>query len=210
MALICWKLALSMHVKRLSKLTKLHVCGKLLNQIVLLKDKKRGKETFEACEKKKKKPLSSRRKPQSACAVTSGYPDAPSTRLQRAPGHPDDPPLKSRILLRPRMRRIQAYLRKSSNHACLVTIESVCASPILFGEERLRQILRRRGGRGRSIATESQENSLEWWKADHNTASNDIPRQFHATKLSFSPPWERRTPWERRKARQIAHQISLE
>ena len=26
---------------------------------------------------------------------TSGYPDAPFTRLQRAPGHPDDPPLKS-------------------------------------------------------------------------------------------------------------------
>ena len=45
--------------------------------------------------KEEKKPLSSRRKPQTACAVTSGYPDAPFTRLQRAPGHPDDPPLKS-------------------------------------------------------------------------------------------------------------------
>ena len=28
-------------------------------------------------------------------AVTSGYPDAPFTRVRRAPGHPDNPPLKS-------------------------------------------------------------------------------------------------------------------
>ena len=59
---------------------------------------RKERKVFEACGKKKKlasKPLSSRRKPQSACAVTSGYPDAPSTRVQRAPGHPDDPPLKS-------------------------------------------------------------------------------------------------------------------
>ena len=46
-------------------------------------------------ERRKKKALSSRRKPQSACAVTSGYPNAPFTRIRRAPGHPDDPPLKS-------------------------------------------------------------------------------------------------------------------
>ena len=38
--------------KRISNLTKL--CGKLFNQIVLLKDKKKAKESFEACEKKKK------------------------------------------------------------------------------------------------------------------------------------------------------------
>ena len=44
---------------------------------------------------------------------------------------------QNRILLRPRMRRIQAYLRKNSISASLVTIESVRASPILFGEERL-------------------------------------------------------------------------
>ena len=43
----------------------------------------------------KKKPLSCRRKEQRACAVTFGYPDAPLTRVRRALGHLDDPPLKS-------------------------------------------------------------------------------------------------------------------
>ena len=45
------------------------LCG---NQIVLLQDRKRAKTSFESCGKKKK-PLSIRSKPQSACAVTSGY-----------------------------------------------------------------------------------------------------------------------------------------
>ena len=53
MAWICWKLVLSMHVLRRSTLTKL--CGKLLNQIVLLKDKKRTKESFWSSPKEEKK-----------------------------------------------------------------------------------------------------------------------------------------------------------
>ena len=145
---IYWKLVLSMHVKWLSKLTKL--CGKLLNQIVLLQDKKvhtfTSKKLFEqrrfglgcpclyrvknykyrgwgnpdrnvvaqtiSCwwrcgfawwlwfpsknhHWNKKKTAFKTKEPQNAFAVTSGYPDAPFTRLRRAPGHPDDPPLKS-------------------------------------------------------------------------------------------------------------------
>ena len=56
--------------------------------------RKEGRKVLKFAERRKN-PLSSRSNPQSACAVTSGYPDAPSTRVQRAPGHPDDPPLKS-------------------------------------------------------------------------------------------------------------------
>ena len=55
----------------------------------------KGQEKSEGKFLKLRKEEKIRRKPQSACAVTSGYPDAPFTRLQRAPGHPDDPPLKS-------------------------------------------------------------------------------------------------------------------
>ena len=50
-------------------LTKL--CGKLLNHIVLLQEKSERK--FLKLAERRKKPLSSRRKPHSACAVTSGY-----------------------------------------------------------------------------------------------------------------------------------------
>ena len=60
-------------------------------------DKKSERKFLKLAERRKtaSKPLSSRRKPHSACAMTSGYPDAPFTRVRRAPGHPDDPPLKS-------------------------------------------------------------------------------------------------------------------
>ena len=67
---------------------------KLLNQVVLLQDKKRAKECFWRL-RKEENTLSSRRKPQSACAVTSRYPDAPFSRVRSAQWHPDDPPLKS-------------------------------------------------------------------------------------------------------------------
>ena len=73
---------------------------------------------------------------QSAPSIWSGGGRQVACRPQSASRNKDQPGI-SRILLRPRMRRIQAYLRKNSNSACLVTIESVCASPILFGEERL-------------------------------------------------------------------------
>ena len=58
--------------------------------------RKERAKVFEACGKKKK-PISSWKKPQSASRShqISGYPDAPFKRVRRAPGHPDDPPLKS-------------------------------------------------------------------------------------------------------------------
>ena len=65
MAWIDWESVLSMHVKLLSKLTKLR--GKLWNQSALSQDKKRANKIFEACGKKKKP--ASRKKPQSACAL---------------------------------------------------------------------------------------------------------------------------------------------
>ena len=101
MAWIYWKLVLSMHVKWLSNLTKPHVCGKLLKADCAGTGQERSAGKFLKLAERRKHLLLSRRKPQSACAVTSGYPDAPSTRVQRlerAPGHPDDPPLKYGII----------------------------------------------------------------------------------------------------------------
>ena len=46
-------------------------------------------------------------------------------------------------------------------------------SPPYLERKGFRQILRRGCGRGRSIATGSQENILEWGKGDHNTASTE-------------------------------------
>ena len=70
-----------MHVKWLWKWTKLR--GKLLNQTArCYRTRQERKKVFEACGKKKKtasKPVSNRRKPQSACAMTSFTPFRPLT-----------------------------------------------------------------------------------------------------------------------------------
>ena len=79
-----------MHVKLLSNLTKLHVCGKLIKSDCAVTGQEKGEGKFLKLVERRKNTLSSRRKRQSACAGTSGYPDAASTRVQRAQGNPDD------------------------------------------------------------------------------------------------------------------------
>ena len=83
-----------------------------------------------------------------------------------------------RILLRPRMRRIQAYLRKSSNHACLVTIESVCASPILFGEERLSPNIEKAR---RSVVIQLRQNHKKTSWSDEKLTITPPATTFHAS-----------------------------
>ena len=67
-------------------------------------------------------------------------------------------------------------------------------------ERCFRQISRRWGGRGLSIAIGSQENIFQWPLVDLNSASNAAPCQslrLYTTELELSTPWERRTDWER-------------